>query len=83
MNDILLNKVYRHFKGNYYIVQDIALDCETLEKHVVYRSLYDNKVWVRKLSNFISEVDPFGEGNITKQKCRFEYVDLSKEGKND
>ena len=44
---------YRHFKGNYYYLESIALHSETLEPMVVYRALYDNphgEIWVRPLA---------------------------------
>ena len=41
---VQINGIYRHFKGNYYIVEDIALDSETLEKVVVYRKIKRNKI---------------------------------------
>lgn len=27
--------IYKHFKGDYYIVEDIAFDCETLKRLVI------------------------------------------------
>ena len=39
---------YRHFKGNEYMVIDIAYHSETLAPMVVYKALYgDKKTWVR------------------------------------
>jgi len=29
MNKVKIGKIYRHFKGNYYFIQDVALDSET------------------------------------------------------
>ena len=56
------------------MVEDIAKDCETLEDIVVYRALYDNKqLWVRKYSDFISEVDHKKYPDV-KQKYRFEEL---------
>ena len=40
MKEVKTNAVYRHFKGNYYYVQDIAYDSETQERMVVYKPLY-------------------------------------------
>ena len=58
MRQIKIKGIYKHFKGNYYIVEDLASDSETEEKYVVYRQLYgDNSLWIRKLDMFLSEVD--------------------------
>ena len=44
---------YRHFKGNYYEVIDVARHSETEQWLVVYRPLYgDRKLWVRPLEIF-------------------------------
>lgn len=74
MRKVKIKGIYKHFKGNIYMVEDIAKDCETLEDIVVYRALYDNKqLWVRKYSDFISEVDHNKYPDV-KQKYRFEEL---------
>ncbi len=40
MQELKLKRVYRHFKGDYYLVEDVAKDSETGEEYVVYRKLY-------------------------------------------
>lgn len=40
MNEIKVKSIYKHFKGNLYLVEDIATHSETREKYVVYRALY-------------------------------------------
>ena len=37
MNEVKIGRVYRHFKGNYYFVEDIAYDSETKERMVIYK----------------------------------------------
>lgn len=72
--EIQVDKVYRHFKGNYYYIQEVALDSETKERMVVYRPLYerqDSKVWVRPEKMFFEEVPEGRKDNITGQKLRF------------
>ena len=68
---------YRHFKGNYYFVEDVAYDSETKERMVVYKPLYnreDNRqLWVRPEKMFLEEI-PERPDNITGQKVRFELV---------
>ena len=50
--------IYKHFKGDYYIVEDIAKDCEDLGDIVIYRGLYgDSPLWARKYDSFASKVD--------------------------
>ncbi len=54
--------IYRHFKGNRYLVYSVAQNSETDESVVVYRCLYGNyDLWVRPLDNFLSTVDVNGE----------------------
>ncbi len=67
--------VYQHYKGNKYLVMGIAKHSETLEKMVVYVTLYENeesKLWVRPLAMFLEEVEYEG----VKQP-RFKFVSES------
>lgn len=76
MREIEIKGVYRHFKGGIYIVEDIAIDSETLGVCVIYRALYDDhKLWVRLLDDFLSEVDHEKYPDV-KQQYRFEKVDV-------
>lgn len=76
-NTVLVNRIYRHFKGDYYIVVGIAKHSETEEEMVVYRQLYGaGELWVRPMSLFISEVDHKKYPDV-KQKYRFELQNIS------
>ncbi len=74
--ELKIHGIYRHFKGNFYIVEDIAYHSETEEKMVVYRALYgDHKLWCRPYDMFLGEVDHKKYPNIS-QKYRFELINL-------
>lgn len=69
--EVKVKGIYRHYKGDYYIVEDIATHSETLEKMIVYRGLYENSpLWVRPYSLFLDEV------NKNNQKYRFELQEI-------
>lgn len=69
--EVIKNRIYKHFKGDYYIIEDIAIHSETKEKMVLYRSLYeDGKLYVRPYDMFISKVDKVKYPNV-EQEYRF------------
>lgn len=73
MREIELESVYRHFKGNYYYVKEIAICSETSEQHVVYQALYgENITYIRRLDMFLEPIDENRKDNITHQNYRFE-----------
>ena len=76
MREIKTGGIYRHFKGDYYLVENLAKDCETTESVVIYRQLYGNgELWVRPLSSFMAEVDHVKYPEV-KQMYRFELQDI-------
>ena len=76
MNNIKIKGIYKHFKGNYYIVEDIAINSEDNEQYVVYRALYeDQKLYIRPLDMFISSIDKAKYPDCT-QTYRFELQNI-------
>lgn len=53
MQQLQIGRVYRHFKGDYYLVEALAKNSESGEPCVIYRKLYgDGGLWVRPLAMF-------------------------------
>ena len=74
MREVKIGSIYKHFKNKYYVVLDIVNDCETSNKLVIYKALYNEyKVWARNYNDFISEVDHNKYPKVL-QKYRFEEV---------
>lgn len=66
----LKSGIYQHYKGPKYEVIEVATHSETLEKMVVYRTLYgDYDLWVRPLAMFVESVNVGGE-----IQPRFSYI---------
>lgn len=77
MQELQLKRIYRHFKGDYYLVEDVARDSETEEEYVVYRKLYDDGgLWIRPKAMFLSEVDREKYPDCP-QKYRFELQQIA------
>ena len=73
---IKIKGIYKHFKGDYYLVEDIAINTETDEQMVIYRALYgENKLYARPYDLFISKVDKEKYPNAG-QEYRFELQNV-------
>lgn len=69
--EVKIHGIYKHYKGNLYIIEDVAYHSETCERMIIYRALYDdNKLWCRPYDMFLDEVNKNG------QKYRFELQEI-------
>ncbi len=76
MNELKIKGIYKHFKGDSYIVEDVCTHSETREKYVLYRALYgDNELYIRPYNMFLEEVDHEKYPNV-EQKYRFELQNI-------
>ena len=76
LRKVELHRIYRHFKGDHYLVEAIATDSETGEPVVIYRKLYgDGGLWVRPLSMFLEPVDREKYPDCP-QEYRFELLEV-------
>ena len=76
MREIRIGRVYRHFKGDYYLVEGVANDSETGKPFVIYRKLYaDGGLWVRPMAMFLELVDKKKYPDAT-QEYRFELQEI-------
>lgn len=70
MEDIVVNGIYRHYKGNLYKVLGFAKHSETEENLVIYMALYgDYDVWARPRYMWNEIVEKDG-----KKYKRFELI---------
>ena len=73
----LIDREFRHFKGNLYRLEGFAKDSETLEEMVVYRARYgDHGLWVRPAQMFFETIERDG-----KRMKRFELLENPNVGK--
>ncbi len=82
MNKLVIHGIYRHYKGDYYIVEDVATHSETGEELVIYRGLYNGEKFgqhhlcARPKTMFLEEISPEKCPKDHVQKYRFELQDI-------
>ena len=65
MQEIIVGRVYKHFKGNLYKVLGFAKHSETLAEMVIYQPLKTGDNWVRPKSMWNEIVDDKGTLRFT------------------
>jgi cyclomaltodextrinase len=65
MQEILIGKNYKHYKGNLYKIIALAKHSETLEDMIIYQSVKDEATWARPKSMWNDVVDKNGTMRFT------------------
>ena len=74
--DVIKGRIYKHFKGDLYLVEDVVYHSETKEQMVLYRALYGNGLrYVRHYEMFLSKVDKVKYPEV-EQEYRFQLQEL-------
>ena len=70
----LVGKAFKHFKGNIYFVDSVAMNADTNEVMIIYHDIQDiESIWARPYSEFTGPVDKQKYPNA-KQERRFEEL---------
>lgn len=81
MNKLIIHGIYRHYKGDLYLVEDVATHSETGEELVIYRGLYHGDKFgqfhlcARPKAMFLEALDP-AKAKKFGQKYRFELQEI-------
>lgn len=83
MQQLVVHGIYRHYKGDYYIIEDIARHTETGEELVIYRGLYANgPLWARPKAMFLEKIEPNQiPPDQPQQQHRFEFQHIKSAAK--
>ena len=68
--EVKIKGIYKHFKGDYYLVEDIALSSDDgVTPYVIYRQLYgDGHLYIRELNDFLGNVNKEKYPNVEQEK---------------
>ncbi len=77
MNCVQVQHLYRHFKGDYYLILSRAFNEADKSIVVVYQNIITQQIWVRPETQFFDPV-PEGKPNPTNQKHRFELMGVNR-----
>ena len=70
--EVIVGRVYKHYKGDYYLVENFATHTENGERLVIYRALYgDGQLYARPYTLFVERVNQNG------QEYRFQLQDIT------
>jgi len=73
MDKIQVNRIYRHYKGNLYLVRGFATHSETRECVVIYQGLYeDGTIYARPATMWHEIIDDPAH----QQQHRFELQEI-------
>lgn len=78
MNELKIKGIYKHFKGDYYLVEDTALSSDDgVTVFVIYRKLYgDGGLYIRELSDFLGDVNKEKYPKVEQTK-KFELQEVA------
>ncbi len=65
MQEIIIGKTYKHYKGNLYKIIALAKHSETLEDMIVYQSIKDGATWTRPKAMWNDVIDNNGTLRFT------------------
>ena len=74
--EVVVKGIYKHYKGDLYLVEDIAIHSETNEKLVIYRGLYGKReLYARPYEMFIEKLDQKKYPDVN-QEYRFQLQSI-------
>lgn len=65
MQEIIIGKTYRHYKGNLYKILALAKHSESCEDMIVYQSVETGATWVRPYRMWNEVIDKKGTMRFT------------------
>lgn len=65
MQEIIVGKTYKHYKGNIYKIIAQGKNSENLEEMIVYQSVKDGQIWIRPKTMWNDTIDKQGTLRFT------------------